>query len=386
MTITIPVFPMGSRGIVTAIVLTVLAACPVLLADEARRLESVEEYIVSKSGAGVYQGAERVAEASLGAVIQATHKRGPWLYSDDLKGWIHSRHLVLAERAVDVFSQQIDAAATPQAYHLRGIAHMANGQWGRAVNDLEDAFELGESSVTLHMNLATCYRHLGFVQKALDEYETILKSFPDEPGAYLARGELALDEGRPLDALKDLTKALELSPDNAEIHNLTGLCFKLQGETEQAIAAYTQAVALDPRYIQAYLNRGFVHKWNGDLQSALSDYEQAVSLAPGSAAALNDLAWLLATCEDESVRDSARAVELALQACRLSSYSEPNYVDTLAAAFASHGQFDKAVETARTAVSLFDSEETEAIADVQSRLASYERQESFIERIDSQGR
>ena len=50
--------------------------------------------------------------------------------------------------------------------------------------------------------------------------------------------------------------------------------------------------------------------------------------------ALNNLAWALATCPDASLRNGAKAVQLARQANRLSDGKNPLVLRTLAAACA----------------------------------------------------
>jgi hypothetical protein len=62
---------------------------------------------------------------------------------------------------------------------------------------------------------------------------------------------------------------------------------------------------------------------------------------------LNNLAWLLATCPDASVRNGARAVELAQQAERLSGGQDPSMLGTLAAAYAEAGRFPEAIAAAQ---------------------------------------
>jgi hypothetical protein len=61
---------------------------------------------------------------------------------------------------------------------------------------------------------------------------------------------------------------------------------------------------------------------------------------------LGRLARLLATCPDDRVRSAARAVQLAERASRMTGDGESEVLDTLAAAYAEAGDFDRAVATA----------------------------------------
>ena len=77
---------------------------------------------------------------------------------------------------------------------------------------------------------------------------------------------------------------------------------------------------------------------------AAEDYDKAVEINPDSAVGQNGLAWLLSTAPDDKVRDGKRALEAAKKACELTDHKNGGYLDTLAAAYAEVGQFDKAVE------------------------------------------
>ena len=65
--------------------------------------------------------------------------------------------------------------------------------------------------------------------------------------------------------------------------------------------------------------------------------------------ALNNLAWLLATAPDASVRNGPEAVRHAEEACRLTRYCATRPVGTLAAAYAEAGRFPEAIATAQKA-------------------------------------
>ena len=79
-----------------------------------------------------------------------------------------------------------------------------------------------------------------------------------------------------------------------------------------------------------------------DYTLSINWYTQAAE--QGYARAQNNLAWLLATCPQDELRNGQEAVVQAQKACELTEWNSAGYIDTLAAAYAEAGVFDDAVE------------------------------------------
>ena len=92
-------------------------------------------------------------------------------------------------------------------------------------------------------------------------------------------------------------------------------------------------------------------------------------LKPNWTEALNNLAWLLATCSDAAVRNGADAVRFAEQACRLTGYTRAQALGTLAAAYAEAGRFTEAATTAQKASEVARAGGDTRFAAVNERLA-----------------
>src|SRR5207247_2164022 len=86
----------------------------------------------------------------------------------------------------------------------------------------------------------------------------------------------------------------------------------------------------------------------------------------GDPKALNNLAWLLATCTVAEVRDGQSAVAYAQKAVSVTNRKDPETLDTLAAAYAEAGAFDKAVSAQQEAIALLQNDKTKT--DFASRL------------------
>ena len=82
------------------------------------------------------------------------------------------------------------------------------------------------------------------------------------------------------------------------------------------------------------------------------DFNEAIRLNPDDVATLDNLAWLHATCPEAKYRDGKKAVENASKAYQLDGGKHWGYCDTLAAAYAESGDFDKAKEWASKAIDI----------------------------------
>ena len=125
---------------------------------------------------------------------------------------------------------------------------------------------------------------------------------------------------------------------------------------------------------------------SGGAEEALSYVLQAMKVGCDRPESLNNVAWVLATHEDANVRQGAEAVRLVERACELGNNGVPAHLDTLAAAYAELGQFDKAVKTAENAMQLARAAKSEELAkDIQNHLELYKAKRSYRESFNSEG-
>lgn len=109
-------------------------------------------------------------------------------------------------------------------------------------------------------------------------------------------------------------------------------------------------IEAQPQNVQLYQNLAMVYHSVGNEKEAMKTYDRIIGLDPTNSLALNNLAWLLATAEDQSLRDKKRALVLAGNAVALERSAM--YLDTLAEAYFVNGMFPEAVMTIKEAISL----------------------------------
>ena len=131
----------------------------------------------------------------------------------------------------------------------------------------------------------------------------------------------------------------------------------------------------------AYSARGNACKAQSDWDGAGLAYSSWVRLDPSSPAARRSLAWLLATCPDETFRDSAGARRHATEACSLTTEPDADCFDVLAAAYAEAGDFEKALQWQRKALEMTSAHYDRAAG--RSRLELYEQGKPFREQAAS---
>ena len=192
---------------------------------------------------------------------------------------------------------------------------------------------------------------------------------------HLAHNLLAValgQEGRPDEAFAEFQKSLRIYPRDAGTHFYMGVYLAKHGQTDEGIRHLRLSLRLAERNPGAEANLGLALATQGRTTEATIHYRRALEYDPDFVEAQNDLAWTLATTSHPDQRDGVEALTLAQRACEATSYKDPTYLDTLAAANAEAGHFSEAARWARAAVALSGSDPA-LQKDLAARLATYEQ-------------
>jgi Flp pilus assembly protein TadD len=252
---------------------------------------------------------------------------------------------------------------------------------------IEDAAAHFQRAVEINSNFAEAYNNLGLVlakqgrlSAAIENYHKAEALNPDHPEVYNNLGNLLAGLGRNSEAIVQYEKALAIAPDNARVHYNLANILNSQGRVDEAIIHFESALPQMPDSIHARYQLALLLHGRGNDAAAITQLRAILQLDPGHTAALNNLAWILATCPDNAVRDGHEAVKLAQHAEQISGGSAPEILDTLAAAYAESGQFSEAIDAAGRALDLATRQNNKPLMDaIRAQLKFYEARSPYRE-------
>jgi tetratricopeptide (TPR) repeat protein len=224
-----------------------------------------------------------------------------------------------------------------------------------------------------HFDLGAALVLTGNLDEAVAEYRKVLKIQPDYAEAEYNLGRVLLLNGDSDGALALFDKTTTANQDASAKWFDLGNEFLRQQDWQCAIACYRQAIKINPHLADAYANLGVACSQKGETREAMNSWQSALEINPGQIYVLNNLAWLLVTASDATLRNGAKAVVLAQQASQLSGDNNPAILRTLAAAMAADGNYAQAADTARHAMALAVEQKNDALAaTLQNEIKLYE--------------
>ena len=189
-------------------------------------------------------------------------------------------------------------------------------------------------------------------------------------------GIVFLQKGNLDEAISLLQAAVDLRPENSPAHENLAKALLQKGQVTDALVHYRRLLELQPDNIEVHNIVGTVLIQQGQAREAVEEWQKVLAIQPDNGNAMSNLAWVFATSPDDSLRDRAKAVQLAEQAMRISGGRIPIIFRTLAAAYAENGRFSEAIQTAQRGIELANSRGNSGLAtELQSNIVLYQERQ-----------
>jgi tetratricopeptide (TPR) repeat protein len=245
--------------------------------------------------------------------------------------------------------------------------------------------DVNPNSLLAHNNLGTLLYQKHERDLAQAHFERALEINPKFAQAHNNLGLMLSERGQLEEAIGHFEQALQTDPRFAEAHNNIGVALRKQHKFDAAIIHFKKATELTPDYAMANFNLAKTLLLNRQFAPAADAFLAGLKLQPeflgnrGVQKDVYDIAWTLATSPDASVRNGAKATQLAEQGY-IDSHGNITLLSALAAGYAESGQFRNAINTAQQGIQLASERGESALANaLQLQLKSYEASTPFRE-------
>ena len=172
---------------------------------------------------------------------------------------------------------------TPGAIERSGDKKYQAGDYAGAIDDFNKLIEQYPANPSGYVRRSTARGRLGMNQEALKDVTKAIELGTDDAWSYNNHAVLLLKSsgGSPESfekAKKSINKAIELNPENPNFHFTRGIIKSNTGDSDGAIIDLSRTIELNKNYFDALRERGSLFAERGNITGACADWKKASSL------------------------------------------------------------------------------------------------------------
>lgn len=233
--------------------------------------------------------------------------------------------------------------ATAAIYSLLAVVYEKAGRYDNAIPAMRLAINLQPDSENYRFQYGLLLTNADAPAAAVIRLDEALKTFPNSPRLWLARGIADLKDNKNVEAAQSISKAIELDPKFAQAYAYLGLAKAQIGDYAEAIKSYQKAlsndanlavahqliadamlqqtdgdnaqieaelkksIALDASYLPSHLSLGKLYVRMQRWTEAAAELNEVVRAAPDTAEAYYQLGRVYARLKNKKEADAALA-------------------------------------------------------------------------------
>jgi len=221
---------------------------------------------------------------------------------------------------------------------------------------LRDTLVKNPAAWPVYNDLGVILFSQGKTAEAADYFKKSHELNPADPDSLSNLALTDLLQGRYSEACAEYRAVVRMKPDSAALQENFANALQNLGKNQEAIGHLKIALYLSPK-IETQVSLAGLLFMTGDFRNSVIEYRKVLELEPENVPSLNNLAYVLTTCPDATIRNGGEAVRLSEHACRLTHFHQARFMKTLSAAYAEQGRFAEATAASEKAAQL---EATEA--------------------------
>jgi tetratricopeptide (TPR) repeat protein len=161
---------------------------------------------------------------------------------------------------------------------LLAKAQTSAGNPSGASQSYSDLINNGISDAGLLILRAECYNKTGETDKAIKDVTKFIELYPENKAALSFAGKMEAQSGDNLKALDYFTRNLKLHPNDPECYTDRGNSYFVSKTWDYAISDYSMALDIQPSNSDSWLNKGIALMNTGKTEDACHDFRTALRL------------------------------------------------------------------------------------------------------------
>ena len=246
------------------------------------------------------------------------------------------------EDSIESFTKLIEKYNGPLLFFFRGAVYASMEKYDEALKDADQALRRDSELIMALQLKGEVYLKMKNYDESIRMYEQIRAKSKEESEQISATAQIAYNFSQK----GEYQRMCEILKTNLEKFPKNEVLLRTFADSETAFGHWQESA-----------------KYYEELVSIVGDKDPVV---------LNNYAWLLCTCPDDSIRDAKRAMEYALKSAEATGYEEAFILSTLAAAYAENGDFENARKWSQKSIELSEKEDKENADHYREEMASYQ--------------
>ena len=175
------------------------------------------------------------------------------------------------QQAINYYTEAVKLNAIDhESYNNRANIYMDQNNFSAAIVDYKQALIVKPDYYVALDNMGALYARRSMFDSALYYFTKVLEQKPDYKPTYSNRAITFMSLKRYEEAIKDWQRFLSYQPNDPDVTNTIGECYRMLGNNQEAVRYITTAIQLDPQP-SYFVNRSYAYKNLNNIEGARND-------------------------------------------------------------------------------------------------------------------
>ena len=175
------------------------------------------------------------------------------------------------KQAIDYYTEAVKLNAIDhESYNNRANIYMDQNNFNAAIVDYKQALNIKPNYYVALDNMGALYARRGMFDSALYYFTKVLEQKSDYKPTYSNRAITFMSLKRYDEAIRDWQRFLSYAPNDPDVTNTIGKCYRMMGKNQEALGFINTAIQLEPR-AEYFLNRSYTYKNLNNIENARND-------------------------------------------------------------------------------------------------------------------